>query len=92
MEIALVVPEALGLYFNDITALDIAVDHNKNFSAILKRMMRNEKVTTIFIIGDSTAANKDLSKGKLERGWGMMLQDCFDANCIHVDNHAVNGR
>ena len=30
-----------------------------------------DKTTTIFIIGDSTAANKDLSKGKLERGWGM---------------------
>ena len=47
--------------------------------------------TTIFIIGDSTAANKDISKGKLERGWGMALQCFFDDN-IHVDNHAVNGR
>ena len=47
--------------------------------------------TTIFIIGDSTAANKDLSKGKLERGWGMALQCYFDDN-IRVDNHAVNGR
>ena len=28
-----------------------------------------DKTTTIFVIGDSTAANKDLSKGKLERGW-----------------------
>ena len=30
-----------------------------------------EKTTTIFVIGDSTAANKDISKGKLERGWAM---------------------
>ena len=30
----------------------------------------NQKTTTIFIIGDSTAAQKDLSKGKQERGWG----------------------
>lgn len=48
--------------------------------------------TTIFIIGDSTAANKDTTGGKQERGWGMMLQSQFDARYIHVDNHAVNGR
>jgi len=52
---------------------------------------RQDKTTTIFIIGDSTAAQKDLSKGKLERGWGMALQCYFDDN-IRVDNHAVNGR
>lgn len=48
--------------------------------------------TTIFVIGDSTAAQKDTAGGKVERGWGMMLQDCFDADYIVVDNHAVNGR
>ena len=51
-----------------------------------------QKTTTIFIIGDSTAAKKDLSKGSPERGWGMALQCYFDASFIHVDNHAVNGR
>ena len=51
-----------------------------------------DKKTTIFVIGDSTAANKDLSKGKLERGWAMMLQQYFDTTYIRVDNHAVNGR
>ena len=50
-----------------------------------------EKTTTIFIIGDSTAANKDVSGGKQERGWGQMFQNCFDENIL-VDNHAVNGR
>lgn len=50
-----------------------------------------EKTTTIFIIGDSTAANKDISGGKKERGWGMALQCFFDDN-IRIDNHAVNGR
>ncbi len=50
-----------------------------------------DKTTTIFVIGDSTAAQKDLSKGKLERGWGMALQCYFDDNIV-VDNHAVNGR
>lgn len=51
-----------------------------------------DKVTTIFIIGDSTAAQKDLSKGSPERGWGMALQQYFDEAYIKVDNHAVNGR
>ena len=51
-----------------------------------------DKTTTIFVIGDSTAANKDTAGGKKERGWGMMLQNCFDADYIVVDNHAVNGR
>jgi len=50
-----------------------------------------EKTTTIFIIGDSTAANKDISGGKQERGWGMALQCYFDDQIV-VDNHAVNGR
>ena len=51
-----------------------------------------DKVTTIFVIGDSTAANKDISNGKQERGWGMALQCYFDADAIRVDNHAQNGR
>ena len=51
-----------------------------------------DKTTTIFVIGDSTAANKDTTGGKQERGWAMMLQDCFDADYIVVDNHAVNYR
>ena len=51
-----------------------------------------QKVTTIFIIGDSTAAKKDLSKGSPERGWGMALQCYFNEAFIRVDNHAVNGR
>lgn len=50
-----------------------------------------DKSTTIFVIGDSTAANKDISKGKQERGWAMALQAYFDDNIL-VDNHAVNGR
>ena len=51
-----------------------------------------DKSTTIFVIGDSTAANKDTTGGKVERGWAMMLQNCFDPEYIVVDNHAVNGR
>ena len=50
-----------------------------------------DKTTTIFMIGDSTMANKDISGGKQERGWGMVLQSYFDDNIV-IDNHAVNGR
>ena len=53
---------------------------------------RRDQTTTIFIIGDSTAANKDTTGGKKERGWGMALQEYFDADYVRVDNHAVNGR
>ena len=52
---------------------------------------REDRTTTIFMIGDSTMANKDISGGKQERGWGMALQCYFDDN-IRIDNHAVNGR
>lgn len=54
--------------------------------------MTQDKVITIFVIGDSTAANKDISGGKKERGWAMALQCYFDSTYIRVDNHAVNGR
>ena len=50
-----------------------------------------EKKVKIFMIGDSTMANKDISEGKLERGWGMMLKSFFSEDVI-VDNHAQNGR
>jgi pectinesterase len=50
-----------------------------------------QKTTTIFMIGDSTMANKDISHDRKERGWGMALQCFFDDN-IRIDNHAVNGR
>lgn len=48
-------------------------------------------VPTIYIIGDSTAAEKSIDGGKIERGWGMVLQGFFDEG-IRVENHAVNGR
>lgn len=46
---------------------------------------------TIYIIGDSTAAEKNVSNGNTERGWGMVLQGFFDEG-VRVENHAVNGR
>ncbi len=47
--------------------------------------------TTIFVIGDSTAAEKSQPEQNPERGWGMVLQGFFDES-IRVDNRAVNGR
>ena len=47
--------------------------------------------TTIFIIGDSTAANKSKPETNPERGWGMAFQGFFGPK-VRVDNHAVNGR
>ena len=55
---------------------------------VMLTAFKQDKVTTIFIIGDSTAAKKDLSKGSPERGWGMLLQEYFDADYVVVDNHA----
>lgn len=46
---------------------------------------------TLFLIGDSTMADKDESNGKLERGWGMALP-CYFNDELRVENHAVNGR
>lgn len=46
---------------------------------------------TVFMIGDSTMANKPLKDENQERGWGQMLPMMLQGK-IRVDNHAVNGR
>lgn len=51
----------------------------------------NAEAKTIFMIGDSTMANKKLDGANPERGWGQMLPG-FLSEEITVDNHAVNGR
>ncbi len=45
---------------------------------------------TVFMIGDSTMANKPLDKENQERGWGQMLPLMLHG-AVKVDNHAVNG-
>ena len=50
-----------------------------------------EKTITIFMIGDSTMANKSLEGNNQERGWGQVLGGFFSEDIV-VDNHAVNGR
>ncbi len=51
----------------------------------------DKPVITIFMIGDSTMANKELAGDNPERGWGQMLPG-FLSEGIKVENHAVNGR
>ena len=46
---------------------------------------------TVFMIGDSTMANKPLKDENQERGWGQMLPMMLQGK-IKVNNHAVNGR
>ena len=59
---------------------------------ILFSAFRADKpVITIFMIGDSTMANKKIDGGNPERGWGMVLPGFFSED-IRIDNHAANGR
>ena len=59
---------------------------------ILFSAFRADKpVVTIFMIGDSTMANKNITGGNPERGWGMVLPGFFSDD-IRIDNHAANGR
>jgi len=51
----------------------------------------SRKEITVFVIGDSTAADKSSPDTNPERGWGMVLQGFFKAP-VRVENHAVNGR
>lgn len=49
-----------------------------------------QKKITLFIIGDSTAANK-VEKALPENGWGMRIGELFNDNVI-IANKAANGR
>jgi lysophospholipase L1-like esterase len=50
-----------------------------------------QEPVTVFIAGDSTAANKAENK-RPETGWGEQLQKHFDERKVRIDNHAANGR
>lgn len=50
-----------------------------------------ERKPVIYMIGDSTMANKVLEKEGPERGWGQMLPGYLSTDIV-VDNHARNGR
>jgi lysophospholipase L1-like esterase len=46
---------------------------------------------TIFMIGDSTMADKPVIPANPERGWGQLLPMYFQDG-VRIENHAVNGR
>ena len=50
-----------------------------------------EPIPTLFLVGDSTMANKPVIPPNAERGWGQMLP-AFFKDTIRIENHAVNGR
>lgn len=58
---------------------------------MLTAFKADKSLPTIYMIGDSTMANKVLDGGNPERGWGQVLPG-FLSEEIRVDNHAVNGR
>ena len=62
------------------------------FIISLSFILSADKTITIFIAGDSTAAERDTSNDNPERGWGQMLQNYFNKNFVVVDNHARGGR
>jgi len=50
-----------------------------------------KEIPTLFMIGDSTMANKPLEDNP-ERGWGQLLPTFFDTTQLKIENHAKNGR
>ncbi len=57
---------------------------------ILCSFKANDTKITLFLIGDSTMANK-LPSDEPETGWGMVLPKYF-TDAIEIQNHAKNGR
>jgi len=59
-------------------------------SLIFLFAFQREESVTVYIIGDSTAANKE-SRTFPETGWGMAFAKMFNQQ-VKVDNRALNGR
>lgn len=51
-----------------------------------------ESVPTLYLIGDSTMANKPKDPPNPETGWGQALPRWLKPEAVRVSNHAVNGR
>ena len=51
----------------------------------------DKNVITIFMIGNSTMADKPFKDGNPEKGWGQIFPLYFSEG-IKIENHAVNGR
>ena len=50
-----------------------------------------EPTVDVYLVGDSTMADKPTPETNPERGWGQLLQRFFDQH-VAIHNHAVNGR
>jgi lysophospholipase L1-like esterase len=55
-----------------------------------RKEQQGEKNVKIYMIGDSTMANKGANR-RPETGWGMVFNEFFNDQ-VTVNNHAVNGR
>ncbi len=58
--------------------------------AAISGFMFSQKTPRIFLVGDSTMADKPLADNP-ERGWGQLFPMFFDHSVI-IENHARNGR
>ena len=61
------------------------------FLLALLLMSGKSKPIKIFMVGDSTMADKSPVNENPERGWGMVLPSYFNNNVV-IENHARNGR
>lgn len=61
------------------------------FSIVISTFLLAQKKPTLFLIGDSTMANKENPDKNPEHGWGQVLNQFFTTG-IEIQNHAMNGR
>ncbi|MCC8089046.1 MAG: rhamnogalacturonan acetylesterase [Rikenellaceae bacterium] len=61
------------------------------FCGLLVSFEKKPEFPVIYMIGDSTMADKSTRDHNQERGWGQMLP-CLTDSRIKISNHAVNGR
>jgi lysophospholipase L1-like esterase len=61
------------------------------FSIVASTLIMAQQKPTLFLIGDSTMANKENPDKNPEHGWGQVFPQ-FLTPGIEIQNHAVNGR
>ena len=61
------------------------------FLGLFFNQLQGGPVITIFLVGDSTLADKPYAGSNPEKGWGQVFPLYFKEG-IKVENHAMNGR
>ena len=61
------------------------------FLVLLSLSLQAQEKPTLYLIGDSTMANKKDPEKNPEHGWGQMLPQLMNTDIV-IENHAVNGR